>query len=337
MVVKITYKKPPSSNETQTTPKNTLAKTEKGPQAGPPSAGSIIPFIDRISVVLDVQAGQDAYDIHSNIWAQFNDTEVFKSASKWGKFQVGKRIALGSVLNHKKWPVLHYRYEVPVALQLRLEFSPVDLGPQGLTELHAQLMSLVPDGWGYFVTHGRVTMIEITVDVPHVGVDQFHVVPQQGPSAMAWKANGQMETLVLGKAGSNQTRVYDRGKKRIAAGQKWTGPPTTRVERRLRPQPAFALSALPAMPNPFSSMQLITPQTIPPPEEKKTYIWELFLDSASVRGLPTALKLLPVDKRTTYRKWLLKQPASWWQPETIWSHWPSVLAELKIASYDDWY
>lgn len=71
----------------------------------------------------------------------------------------------------------------------------------------------MPDGWGYFVVYGRVTMIEISVDLPNVSVDQVHLTPQQGPSSMAWKTNGQLETLVLGKRGSNQTKIYDGGRR----------------------------------------------------------------------------------------------------------------------------
>ena len=337
MAIKIIVKKSASSNETQTLPENASEKkVAKPPPAGHPGPGTITPFIDKISVVLNVPQGAEAYDIHSSIWAQLDDKEAFRRAKKWGPFQVGVRLPLQSVLKERKWPLLHYRHGGQRALQFRAEFSPVDLGPQGLGEFHAQLMSLVPDGWGYFVEHGRVTMIEVTVDLPNISVDQFHLVPKQGPSSMAWKANGQLETLVLGKAKGSQTKVYDRGKKRVALGQTWTGPPTTRVERRLRLN--SPLAELGTLANPFASMQMVAIPTGPPPEEiKSAYIWTLFLDSVSVRGLSTALKLLPKGKRTMYRQWLLAHPTSWWQPADIWSKWPTVLADLEIAGAHAWH
>lgn len=192
----------------------------------------------------------------------------------------------------------------------------------------------MPDGWLYFVKHGRITMIEVTVDVPNVTVEDFHVLPPQGPSAMTWKVNGKLETLVLGKSKGNQTKVYDRGKKRIAKGQGWTGPPTTRIERRLRLTKAMPLSQLPSMANPFAHLQMIVPTVGCPSTmaKSKEYEWTLFLDSVQVRGLSSALKLLPEERRTTYRKWLEKHPVPWWQPDAIWSHWPSVLDNLEIAS-----
>lgn len=337
MVIKIPKKAAPS-NETQTLPEKPLGKAAKPPPVAVPEPASIVPFIDRISVVLNVPNGDEAYAIHSGIWTQFNDTAVFKPGKKWGLFQVGKRVVIESLVNSKKWPLLQYRYADKKALQFRTEFSPVDLGPDGLAEFHAQLISIMPDGWAYFVAYGRVTMIEIAVDLPNVSVDQFHLMPQQGPSARAWKANGQLETLVLGKSGGNQTKVYDRGKKRIALGQKWTGPPTTRVERRLRFQQPNVLSKLGSLSNPFSSMKMVVTQTTPPPDEMKApYIWTLFLDSASVRGLSTALKLLPAGKRTMYRKWLMQHPVSWWDPDAIWSKWPGVLKDLKLIESKGWY
>lgn len=335
MAIKI-IKKSASSNETQTLPENASEKAAKPPPAGHPGPGTITPFIDKISVVLTVPQGEDAYAIHSSIWAQLDDKAAFKRAKAWGPFQVGVRLPLPSVLKEKKWPLLHYRHGEHQALQFRVEFSPVDLGPQGLGEFHGQLISLVPDGWGYFVEHGRVTMIEVTVDLPNISVGQFHLVPQQGPSSMVWKVNGQLETLVLGKAKGNQTKVYDRGKKRLALGQTWTASPTTRVERRLRLN--VPLGELGMLSNPFASMQMVAIPTEPPPGEiKSAYVWTLFLDSVSVRGLSTALKLLPKGKRTMYRQWLLAHPTSWWKPADIWSKWPAVLADLEIADVHAWH
>lgn len=94
-------------------------------------------------------------------------------------------------------------------------------------------------------------MIEVTVDVPNVAVKDFHVLPSQGPSTIVWKWNGKPETLVLGKSKGKQTKVYDRGQKRIAKGQKWTGPPTTRIERRLKLGTGMPLNQLVGLPNPF--------------------------------------------------------------------------------------
>lgn len=98
------------------------------------------------------------------------------------------------------------------------------------------------------------------------------------------------------------------------------------------------LTKLGSLPNPFSSMKMVVTQTSPPPGEVKApYVWTLFLDSVSVRGLSTALKLLPAGKRTMYRKWLKQHPTSWWDPDAIWSKWPGVLKDLKLIKSEGWY
>lgn len=342
MAIIITYKKTPPSNETQTLPENTPAKTFKGLGAGLSEPGAFIPFIDRISIVARVlDDKEEANAIYGNCFVQFKDNEDFKSTKGgvWGPYKTARRVVLPSIADAKKWPLLQFAFnkEAQLALEFRTEFSPVDLGPQGINEFHAQLMSLLPNGWGYFVANGRVTMIEVTIDLPNVPVDHFHMLPQQVTTAMTWKTNGKLETLVLGKANGNQTKVYDRGKKRKAKGQGWVGPTTTRVERRMRPQPPLALAKLGNLPNPFASLQLVVPQTAQPPDEAKSYIWEMFLDSVTVRGLTSASKLLPEEKRTTYRKWLLKHPIPWWDPNAVWAKWPAVLDELKIAAAENWW
>ena len=58
----------------------------------------------------------------------------------------------------------------------------------------------------------------------------------------------------------------------------------------------------------------------------------MFCDSVQVRGLTDALALLPVERRTKYRKHLKAHPQPWWNPEKIWQSWPAMLDELKIAS-----
>lgn len=109
MPIKITVKKPPPSNETQTLAEIGSGKAAKPPPAVSPEPASLIPFIDRISVVLNVPDGDGAYAMHSDIWMYLKDTAVFKPGKKWGPFQVGTRVAIDSLVNPKKWPLLHYR------------------------------------------------------------------------------------------------------------------------------------------------------------------------------------------------------------------------------------
>jgi hypothetical protein len=340
MGIKITYKKKaPLSNEPQTTLK--FASKEKGgtKESSKQPAKGPVPFIDKISVVMDVPA-EDGQKLYGHIFTQFKDTIAFKSGKLVKPYTTARRIVLPSVVHDKKWPLLQCRmsFQDKTTFALRIEFSPIDLGIKGMDELHSVLVSLVDGGWSYFVTHGRVTMIEVTVDLPGINMEQFSVLPKQGTVSRAWGSNGKLETTVLGKAAGNQTKIYDRGKKRKAKGQGWSGPITTRVERKLRPQPKLQLADLASLKNPFADITLLPSAIGPPPDEPDTkeYLWTLFQDSIQIRGLVAALKLLPEVKRTTYRKWLAQHPAEWWKPHVIWSHWPKYISDIQISDPHEW-
>lgn len=338
MGIKITYKKKaPLSNEPQTALKSKAKEQGKTKEVNTADQGPI-PFIDKISVVMDVpvEMGNDSF---SAIMVQTKDTDLFKSSQHKAPFNRAWRIAINCTPNSIKWPLLMASFDMSKkqALKFRVEFSPVDLGNKGVEELHDALMMLMYGGWNSFVEHGRVTMIEITVDLPGIGVDQFDVIPKQAVYRQAWGKDGHLETIVLGKAAGNQTKIYNRGKKRTDKGQKWQGPVTTRVERRLRPQ-GLKLTALHTLSNPFAGIILPASHLPAPPKEPKstTYLWTMFQDSIKARGLTGALNLLPEARRTRYRAWLKLHPEPWWNPPVIWSHWPEYITDIQISSPHAW-
>lgn len=171
---------------------------------------------------MDVPADM-AHASFQSAMVQTKDIEVFKPSQYKPPFNRSWRIAINCIPNSKKWPVLMASFDKSAqqALKFRVEFSPVDLGDKGMEELHAALMMLVDGGWAAFAEHGRVTMIEITVDLPGIGVDQFDALPKQAAYRQAWGKHGHLETIVLGKASGNQTKIYNRGNKRTDKGQKW--------------------------------------------------------------------------------------------------------------------
>jgi hypothetical protein len=337
MVIKI-KKKSPLSNEPKTTLNIASEASGKTILASKQPAKGPAPFIDKISVVMDVPV-KTAHKSYQSIMAQTKDYTIFKSAKPVSPFKRAWRIALDCVPKSKKWPMLMVSYdsEMQQVKQFRIEFSPFDLGTKGMDELHVALMMLMDGGWESFALYGRVTMIEITVDLPGIQVDQFDPIPKQSLYRQAWGKDGLLETVVLGKPQGNQTKIYDRGKKRTDKGQKWQGPVTTRVERRLRLQ-GQKLADLPQIPNPFLS--IIVPEwniSAPPDEPKeKVYLWTLFQDSIKARGVTGALNLFPEKKRSTYRAWLIQNPVSWWNPQAIWEQWSDYIDELGICNPKKW-
>ncbi len=297
----------------------TLTKTPDAESDPPPennkTKSPYIPFIDRISLVLPILNEQDAIDIHSGIWSNFKDTEVFKTGKAGGEFKVGKRIVLDCITDPKKRPLLQYAYdkETHKALKMRLEFVPVDLGPIGLDQLHAVLISMVPDGWSHFVEHAHITRLDVTVDMPGIRMDGFLLLPLQALSSMQFWTDGKLTSITHGKTGGDQTLIYNRTKKRLAKGQTLPGPTQIRVERRLVVSGGKKLEYLETMPNPFAKLQMVESLPGPPPDEKPER-WLMFEDSVKARGLAAALALLPVERRTQYRKHLAAHPTPWWNP-----------------------
>lgn len=316
---------PKKSNKTQTPGINSLGKTNSH------SKGPIKPFIDKISLVVTPVDDQDASEIHSAIWAQFEDNAVFQNAGnkpKTGGYNVVKLISLPG-MPHR--PYFSYKHAGGKAEKIRIEFNPRKIGGIGLMNLHSVLSSIVPGGWGYFVHYSRITRIDVAVNIPDIRMDEFLFMPQQGKSAMKWGVDGHLQSFRLGLPKGNQTLVYSVKQKRLAKGQVWAGKSVVRVERRLRNPPTKKLTDLEDLKNPFASM-VLTEVMPPPPKSEKPWQWSMFEDSVHVRGLAQALALLPEDRRTKYRAHLKTHAKPWWHPDDIWLHWKSAYTPLLAHS-----
>ena len=241
MASTLSKKKVAAYNKTKTTPK--IPK-------------KITPFIDRMTVGVNYEPNDNSASIHANIWNQVKDTAVFAQAKPGGSYNRAWRIKLNSAVQIKHFPILRYRYTEGYAARLSLTFSPHDLGPKGLEELHATLTSIVPQGWGLFVEDGQVTMLEVSVDLPGIPIGSCHPLMQQTTVVKSWSSGGKLETLLFGKKDGNQTRIYDRAQKRKSKKKAWRQGDITRVERVLRNQ-NLPLNQLPELPNPFSGMKFI--------------------------------------------------------------------------------
>lgn len=311
MVVTIKYKSKPS-NKAETLPKS--------------------PFIDKISIILKPESKQDAHDMYMGLFQSLDDPEVWASASKGKGFNLGKRIKLPSVVDHKRWPLFQARYYAKAQQieTIRLEFVPVDLGPQGMGELHSVMMTVMDGGWEYVAKHGHVSRIDVSVDLPGVRMDGFQFLPKYPSTTMRWTLNGDLQNVAFGKTKGNQTLIYNRKTKRLSKKQGWDGQSVVRIERRLV-NVGMKLHQLPALPNTFADMQLS--ENMPAaPSGVDAGLWTMFCDSVKVRGLKDALALLSKGRRTLFRKHLDAHPMPWWQPNEIWKGWEPMLTSLKIAT-----
>lgn len=318
--IKIIKKNAVSSNKDQTPPE----MPEMVNEVSIPTVPSLEPFIDKIMIDITPPSEKSRKELHNAFFTYAGDKSHFLDAKPNRGFSIGKRIVLGESFDTKSNPYLSVAHGQDQITKLRLEFSPQNLGVYGMNQLHSVLSLFTDSGWAFVVEHGRARKIEVSVDIPNVKVGDLLVLPSQTTVARTWKKGGMIETLVIGQSASGkQTRIYDRGAKRQAKGQfdpKYNG---TRIEVITRL--ARDLTDLGKMPNPFKHIRLLVAP--PPPNDPKPYIWTMFMDSVAARTLPVALKLLPEEKRTEYRKWLKQYPVDWWNPDAIWAKWPKYLEE----------
>ena len=207
----------------------------------------------------------------------------------------------------------------------RLEFNPSKLGFDGVSDLDSVLSAIFPDGWYYVRNYGRVSRIDIAIDLTGIRMDDFLLLTQQGLVYQCFRTDGHLKTVYLGKPSSNQSRIYSKSAQQKAKGLTVLQS-VVRVERTLR-NLNLKVHELKNLNNAFGKLTFIYPMPPPPPGESENR-WSRFQDSIQVRGLKDALAMLPEKRRTRYRKHLNQNPMSWWDPEAIWKNWPSALEPL---------
>lgn len=324
LALKIILKQPKPSNQPQTPTKKPDTKG-----LGPPSKVSLsAPFIDKISIVLNVPKGQ-ATIVNATMKSLLKEKATFTAAGNAAKkgYTLAARVALPCLSHKKRFPLLQYRNEGYDACFVRLEFVPVDLGEIGIAQLIARLEPRIPHGWKTFLKHARVTRIEIAVDVSGVRMDEFLCLPKQAVTSLEYGPDGHAKTLYLGKKGGSQTRIYSRKQKRLAKKQGWDGASVVRVERSINLGSSFRLAELGSLPNPFTAMKMV-PSLPPPPNPGKLNQWSMFEDSVRQRGLVAALALLPAERAKSYKAHLAAYEVPWWDPLAFWGAWPGVAAHL---------
>ncbi len=289
-----------------------------------------MPFIDRLSVVVNVQDGELQKDLYEAHFLAVEDQSAFKVTKHTKGFKKGFRLALESVPNSVHWP--HYQYatnEFGVS-KIRIDFVPKDIGLEGMYDLHACLTPLVPNGWQYFISNGTITRLDVATDVGGLAMDDFMIVPPQILTVTRRSNTGILQTVELGKPKGNQTCIYDRYQKRIAKGQGNKFGPGVRIERRLR-TPNILLSELASLKNPFAKLEMVSPNITRPPLEKSEGKWLMFRYTVTAIGLESAIAFISPKRRTMYRKHFKSLNADWWDPSKIWSKWPEALEQCLVA------
>ena len=313
-VILVIKKKKTQSNQTKNPPKNDI--------------GTLIqPKLDRITLLMDPPNEQEKSQIISAAFNYLPSLEGFTNTSKKNGYKFSGKLKLEA---SKSQPLLQLIAQDRSKPFFRLEMNPAKLGQSGLIELHSTLISIMDGGLNYLKIHGRISRLDIAIDLLEdefgITMNDFQFLPVEGLTRRDFSVKGDMETVYLGHPKGNQWRIYRKDKEQQKKKRKI--PPTIRIERVLK-NPNLKFVDLPALENPFSTSRILALIPSAPPNEK-IWQWLIFQDCVKVRGITGALQLLPASRRKIYRGYLNKWNADWWNPNDIWAHWPSVLAQLAI-------
>ena len=298
------------------------------------------PFIDKLTVNLTFQSYKQAYETHGPTYAALTsgDTEFFASGVKPAKgFKLAKQIVVPNCSSPPRSTTATRRTGTGqnIARRIRLEFNPSKLGFDGLKDLHGILATMMDGGWQLFVNHGRISRLDVAVDLVGARMTKLMIVPPKAVVSQTWSSSkGKILTYQWGKVKGSYTQIYNKTAE-LAARVYPFRPQVTRFERRLRQPACKWLTKLAGLENPFAGFVLTT--TMPEaPDDGPAYVWPLFCDSVSVRGLHAALQLLPEHKRPVYKKQFANAAPDWWNPDAIWAQWPALVEQSKIGDPKAW-
>lgn len=313
MVLKFTKKKA-QSNKTETPLKNI-------------SQICIKPKLDRLTILLDPPNELERSQIVAAAKNYLSTFDGFAHTVKKNGYQYSGHLSFTGM---KSKALVQLIAKTPSKPFFRLEINPAKLGSSGIAQLHAALTQLMDGGLDYLKKHGRVSRLDVAFDLPSdelgISMNDFHFLPQEGLLRRDFSVGGDLETIYLGQPKGNQWRLYRKDKEQQK--KKRTIPPTIRLERVLK-NPNLKLADLKGLANPFSSVKLL--EILPPkPALEKSWRWVLFQDCVRVRGITGALQMLPESRRKTYRAYLNSKNAGWWNPDEIWSLWPSAISDLAL-------
>jgi hypothetical protein len=181
---------PVSSNEKDLTQKTTPQEDEQTIQTnGMPHSETPKPFIDKLTVILTFKSAKQASETHGVLHQNLTGgTEYFDTVCKPLKgFKLARLIALPDCPSH---PRIDYSYsnDAGLADRIRLEFNPSKLGIDGLRRLHDILSLVIEGGWQVFVTDGRISRLDVAVDLVGVRMTKLKVVPPKAMMSQTWSS-----------------------------------------------------------------------------------------------------------------------------------------------------
>ncbi len=203
----------------------------------------------------------------------------------------------------------------------RVEYNPSKIGPEGRSFVRYVLNTIFEFDATELLMSGKVTRIDIALDMDGLSVDSVLVRHKGMRKFMVVSTGGCPRTLYHGASKANQVAIYDRPDHEGRL----------RTEKRMKPM--CAGRALPELKNPFTRIQIVPVRHMIP------YLGganlEQFCDSVRIRGFRHVLGTLTASQRRGINS-VLADPALSQLPshDLIWSLWRDLLRECGLLDDD---
>ena len=199
------------------------------------------------------------------------------------------------------------------------------IGPDGLSFVRKFIDSITGIGANALFANGKVTRIDIALDLPGMSLDEVIVRSKgQRKHGVYTSQTSRLETLYLGSVKSNRTVAYTKVKGAIEF---------LRIERRMKPTDIRGHELF-GLTNPFDKVQMISTDALLPYLDGM--VPRQFFDSVRMRGIGKVIADLPPGQRRKIKA-ALADPEESLLPSMplVWSVWPHVLKQCGLGALCD--
>jgi hypothetical protein len=208
---------------------------------------------------------------------------------------------------------------LPGLASYRLDINPAKLGPHGISDLKAFIDSTVDDTAEEFFANGRVTRVDIALDLPGQSLESV-IVRSGGTQKHGVYSNrrGVPETVYLGTPRSSRMVAYTRDTD--------TGP-VLRLECRRKP--LCLGSELVALKNPFARVALLPVGALSCFDLQVPR--QVLADSIRIRGAKRTAALFDKQTGKAIMKALSDVTSMLPDPMQLWAAWPDTLVAAGLG------
>ena len=282
--------------------------------------------IDKLSLTYSIPDRSKVSNLAGNFERVCTDGRfkgVTVKAARRHQYQVSVPILFGgSYLNDRLFLDLVARHSG--ISDLRLDFNPEKVGPEGIEYICSFLQSITEENPLDIFRSGTSTRIDLALDISGLSSEDVIVRSKgQRKHGVYSDQRGKLQSTYLGTPRSNRTVAYDKS---TPSGK------VLRIERRIKP--LCRGHELTTLPDPFQKVQLIPVGSLRP--HLDGLVPGHFFDSIRVRGVRHVLSTLPPSQRRQLLA-VINDPTRSGLPPTsvIWADWPALLRSSGLPIFDD--